>query len=151
MRKSLFFSVFVIVSIITAFSFTGRDHFSDSVREKPISCSLSCTFYNNSTTYTLPLVAFADGSGLPGSDIFHTNIAPSSTDVITILYTSGSLEFNIQFTSPHPGGKVTVYEDGNAVTCQNVARNSNVVTLQFDNSPNCTSTYEVKFDPNVSC
>lgn len=147
MRKSLFFSVFVIVSIITAFSFINPRKSISRVSEKPVSCSVSVTFYNNSTTYTIPAIILSDGI----VDDIHYNIAPSSTDVLTIFQTTGSLEFNVQFNSPNPNGKVILLESGNQIACQNITRNSSIVTLQTDNSPTCGASYELKFLPGLTC
>lgn len=147
MRKSLFFSVFVIVFIITAFSFINPRKPVSKVYEKPVSCSVSVTFSNNSTTYTIPAVILSDGI----VDDIHFNIPPSSTDVLTIFQTTGSLEFNVQFNSPNPNGKVVLLESNLQIACQNITRNSSIVTLQVDNSPTCGAAYELKFIPGQSC
>lgn len=108
-------------------------------------CLVNLWFTNNSTTYTIPSVSFSDSftsdSGF--------NIAPTDGASLSIDYAGGDLEFNVQFTSPHPGGTVQLKRGKSLIATTTVAANQNIVTLQMDGAANvfCGGSYMLIYTP----
>lgn len=148
MTKKFFLPVCLLACFLflTGFSTHFAKQDTKSVSVKP-PCNISVTFYNYSTTYTIPWVALSDSF----TDDTDSNIAPSGSTVLTISYAGGSLEFNVQFSGKHPAGRVKLFKNGSEIACTLIAASANVVTLQMDNSPSCTDTYELKFEQITTC
>jgi hypothetical protein len=149
MRKRILLPLVAIASIVLCTSFSGTGIINAVHGERNTTCSLSVTFYNESTTYTVPAVFFSDGA--VQDDAY--NVAPGTNTTLQIWYTTSGLEFNVQFNAPHPGGRVRLFKNGNPTpfACTVVPKNVGLVTLQGDPSPTCTDTYELRYQPIFTC
>lgn len=105
--------------------------------------SFVSTFYNNSTTVTIPYVEISDNNGSDNA----SNIAPGNSVNLSLASSpSGTVEITVQIPANHPKGRVTVKRGTLAFTCYDFGAGVNSIVISlFDYSPN-GDTYKIFFD-----
>jgi hypothetical protein len=149
MRKISFIPFVGLICAILCTGYSPKSFKLGNPVKSP-SCSLSVTFYNTSPGTTISSIFMGD---LAGNDDTDTNIGPGNSSILTINYTTGGIEFNVEFPGSHPGGRVRLIETttSTVIACTVVAKNLSVITVQVDSSPNCSNVYELRYETVHTC